>query len=97
MRELIREPLTRMEELDVSDVSAGVNDARVTLEGTVPERGMKHAIEDAAHDCWGVRDVINRIPVAPRAGQRMAGGQGAGPAGAARRLAADVARGQRKG
>lgn len=49
--------------LDVSDVSVDVTDGTVTLEGTVPNRHTKHAIEDCADDCLGVTDIQNRIKV----------------------------------
>ncbi|NMG35153.1 BON domain-containing protein [Azoarcus sp. TTM-91] len=97
LRERVCERLMRMQELDVSEVSVAVSDACVTLEGKVPERSMKDAIAGAANDCRGVSDVINHIRVVPRAGPLVAGGQGAGMAGAGHRLAAEVARGQRKG
>jgi len=97
IRDAICEQLMRMEQLDVSDVRVAVSEARVTLEGTVPERGMKHAIEDAADDCRGVKDVDNRIRVTPRAGAGVAGGQGAGTAVDGRQAVVEVARGQRKG
>lgn len=64
IREFICERLAQQHRLDVSDVSVSVSDGCVTLEGTVPDRGMKHAIEDAADGCWGVKDVENRIRVA---------------------------------
>ncbi|MDM9557684.1 MULTISPECIES: BON domain-containing protein [Bordetella] len=50
--------------LDVSDVSVDVSDGVVALEGTVPDRRTKHAIEDCADDCLGVTDIQNRIRVA---------------------------------
>ena len=49
--------------IDVSEVSVDVVQGHVTLSGTVPERYMKHAIEDYADDCAGVQDVDNRIRV----------------------------------
>ncbi|MBO1113765.1 BON domain-containing protein [Bordetella petrii] len=49
--------------LDVSDVSVEVSDGTVTLEGTVPNRATKHAIEDCADDCLGVNDIQNHIRV----------------------------------
>jgi len=33
------------------------------LDGTVPERRMKHAIEDLVDACPGVQDIDNRIRV----------------------------------
>jgi osmotically-inducible protein OsmY len=38
----------------------------VVLEGTVPDRYMKHAIEDLADAAPGVQDDDNRIRVASR-------------------------------
>lgn len=38
--------------------------ARVVLEGTVPSRHMKHAIEDLVDACPGVQDIDNRVRVA---------------------------------
>lgn len=76
IREFICEHLTRSAHLDVSDVSVSVADGHVTLEGTVPERRMKHMIEDVADGCWGVHDVDNRIRVARDAQQRPGGAGG---------------------
>lgn len=67
IREFICERLAQHRQLDVSDVSVAVSDGCVTLEGTVPERHMKHVIEDTADHCWGVKDVENHIRVAARA------------------------------
>lgn len=49
--------------LDVSEVSVNVKDGLVTLEGTVKQRGIKHAIEDYADDCGGVKEIHNQIRV----------------------------------
>ncbi|HTW38309.1 MAG TPA: BON domain-containing protein [Steroidobacteraceae bacterium] len=51
------------ERLDVSDVTVSVDGGKVTLEGTVPERRMKHYIEDLVDACPGVQDIDNRIRV----------------------------------
>ena len=51
------------EHLDVSDVSVQVQGGKVLLEGTVPERRMKHGIEDIVDACPGVQDIDNRIKV----------------------------------
>jgi BON domain len=40
-----------------------VRGARVVLEGTVPSRHMKHAIEDLVDACPGVQDIDNRVGV----------------------------------
>ncbi|KVE36639.1 BON domain-containing protein [Burkholderia sp. TSV86] len=63
IREDVCERLTRAFDIDVSDVSVQVRDARVELDGTVPARWMKHGIEDIADSCLGVRDVDNRVRV----------------------------------
>jgi hypothetical protein len=65
IREDVCERLWRESRVDVSEVAVQVNDGVVTLEGAVPERSMKHAIEDIVASCGGVRDVENRIRVAP--------------------------------
>ena len=49
--------------LDVSEVSVSVAQAKVTLEGTVKSRRVKHAIEDCVDDCTGISDIDNRITV----------------------------------
>lgn len=49
--------------LDVSEVSVNVSGGHVTLEGTVPARHIKHAIENCVDDCSGVQDIDNRIRV----------------------------------
>ena len=62
----VSERLLHSAHLDSSDVSVSVRDGTVTVEGTVPERWMKHAIENIAITVRGVVDVENRIRV-PRA------------------------------
>ena len=52
--------------IDSSEVTVEVTGAKVVLEGTVPARRMKHAIEDLADSCLGVQDIENRIRVQPR-------------------------------
>jgi osmotically-inducible protein OsmY len=49
--------------LDASEVTVDVREGDVTLEGIVPERRMKHTIEDIAAAIRGVFDVVNRIRV----------------------------------
>jgi osmotically-inducible protein OsmY len=63
LREDISERLMQAREIDSSDVTVEVKGAKVLLEGTVPERHMKHAIEDLADACPGVQDIENRIRV----------------------------------
>ena len=62
-REDVCERLAHEPRVDVSDVTVEVKDGAVTLEGTVPHRQMKHAIEDMAAGCRGVVHVENRIRV----------------------------------
>lgn len=49
--------------LDVRDVTVCVTDGRVSLEGSVPNRKTKHAVENCADACPGVQEVDNRIRV----------------------------------
>jgi BON domain len=64
IREEICECLTHNgQHIDSSDVSVEVADHHVTLEGTVPQRRMKHAIEDIVASCAGVEDIHNKIRV----------------------------------
>jgi len=63
IREEICDELMQTDHIDSSEVSVEVTAAKVTLEGTVPERWMKHAIEDLADACPGVQDVDNRMRI----------------------------------
>jgi osmotically-inducible protein OsmY len=54
-----------------------VKDGKVSLEA-VPERWMKHAIEDVADHCSGVQDIENNIRVQP---QPHEGAHGSGTPG----------------
>ena len=63
IREDICEALMALTHLDASEVSVDVTEGIVMLTGIVPERRMKHAIEDATADVRGVLDVENRIRV----------------------------------
>jgi len=62
IREDICERLMQSD-VDASDVTVSVVDGRVTLDGTVPERHMKHRIEDIAEGSFGVTDVDNSLRV----------------------------------
>lgn len=64
IREQICERLADRADIDAADVSVAVNDGRVTLEGSVPHRQMKHRIDALCDDSPGVRGVDNRIRVA---------------------------------
>lgn len=63
LREDISERLMQARHIDSSEVTVEVSGAKVVLEGTVPDRRMKHAIEDLADACPGVQDIENRIRV----------------------------------
>lgn len=64
MKEDISERLYAAYHVDSSEVTIDVRAGKVTLEGTVPSRHMKHAIEDMVDDCMGVVEIDNRIRVA---------------------------------
>ena len=66
IKEDISEKLWRSEHVDSSEVTVAVNYGVVTLTGTVPERWMRHEIEDVADDCFGVKDIENHVRVLPR-------------------------------
>lgn len=78
IREDVCERLCMAHELEVHDVSVQVKDGRVDLQGSVPERWMKHAIEDCAEQCFGVQDVENRIRTQSSHGDHPHGGTGSG-------------------
>ncbi|MGH8294161.1 MAG: BON domain-containing protein [Steroidobacteraceae bacterium] len=63
LREDISERLMQARDIDSSDVTVEVSGAKVALEGTVPERRMKHTIEDLVDACPGVQDIDNKIRV----------------------------------
>ena len=63
IREEICDELMQTDHIDSSEVTVEVTAAKVTLNGTVPERWMKHAIEDLADASPGVQDVDNRIRI----------------------------------
>ena len=60
----ISERLLHAYHIDSSEVTVSVDGGRVTFEGTVPDRAMKHQIEDLADSCPGVQDIQNRVRVA---------------------------------
>ena len=64
LKEDISERLMEAYHIDSSEVLVEVRGAKVSLEGTVPSRHMKHAIEDLVDRCPGVLDIDNRIRVA---------------------------------
>jgi osmotically-inducible protein OsmY len=62
--------LLRAQHVDSSDVSVEVHDGEATLTGTVPERRMKHAIENIIDGIRDVRGIDNRIRVRARHDER---------------------------
>ena len=67
----IYEHLLSTHHLDTSDVRIEVHDGTATLTGTVPERRMKHAIEDLIHGLRDVREIENRLRVPAQRGERQ--------------------------
>jgi hypothetical protein len=63
LQEDISERLMADGYIDASEVTVAVKEGKVTLEGTVGERRMKHRIEDLVDECMGVKDIDNRIRV----------------------------------
>lgn len=63
LTEEINERLTDDDDLDASEITVRVVDGKVTLEGSVDQRWMKHRAEDIADACNGVKEVDNRIQV----------------------------------
>ena len=62
IREDICERLMQSD-VDASEVVVQVTEAKVTLEGSVPERRMKYVIEDIVDQSFGVTDVDNNLRV----------------------------------
>jgi hypothetical protein len=62
--ERVRRALVRHPDLDASDIEVRVQSAKVTLEGTVPDRPSKRLAKDMAMRCRGVKTVKNRLRVA---------------------------------
>lgn len=63
MLEDICDRLFVADHIDSSEVTIEVSAAKAVLDGAVPQRWMKHAIEDLADACPGIEDVENRIRV----------------------------------
>jgi hypothetical protein len=66
IKEDVSEHLMGEEGIDPSEVTVQVSNGVVVLEGTVPERYMKHVIEDIVDGCMGVKDVQNQLRVSRR-------------------------------
>ncbi|MBV8743068.1 MAG: BON domain-containing protein, partial [Sinobacteraceae bacterium] len=63
LREDISERLMHSHHIDSSDVTVQVSGGKVLLEGTVPDRYMKHEIENICDAAPGVQDIENRLRV----------------------------------
>jgi osmotically-inducible protein OsmY len=63
VKEDICERLYHEASIDSSEVTVDVSSGNVSLAGTVPDRRMKHAVEDLIDACPGVKDIDNRIRV----------------------------------
>lgn len=59
----VNERLTEDDDVDASEIEVTCESGVITLQGSVPERWMKHRAEDIAESCSGVKDVENRIRV----------------------------------
>jgi len=91
IKEQLSERLEEHADIDASEITVDVKDGEVTLEGTVEDRGMKRLAEDLAEDSPGVKQVHNRIRVAPSNGrgsgmskEKSAGIQGSAGSGSER-------------
>ncbi|HEY9398155.1 MAG TPA: BON domain-containing protein, partial [Burkholderiales bacterium] len=73
LKEEICERLITRWDIDSSEVSVEVQGGKVTLEGTVPDRRMRHQIEDLIDDCHGVQDIENRVRVQSSYGSTSSG------------------------
>lgn len=69
IREVVNELLTDHDGVDATEIEVSVQDAEVTLEGTVGSRRQKRLAEDIAGSCRGVHDVHNRLRIADREAQ----------------------------
>ncbi len=63
IREDLCDRIAAADHIDSSNVTVEVIGGKVVLDGTVPHRRMKHAIEDIADACPGIQDIDNRIRV----------------------------------
>lgn len=64
VRDDVCERLSHSNAVDPANVTVEVHDGIVTLDGTVPRRSMRYALEDITARCMGVIDVDNRVRVA---------------------------------
>lgn len=82
IKEDIYERLLERGDLEAEEVTVIVEGGCVRLEGSVPRRAMKHAVEDLVDDCPGVKDIDNRLRVTqPTGGGSSDRGGGASGSG----------------
>jgi len=86
LKEDICERLMQNHQIDAGEITVQVQNGKVSLEGTVPERRMKHSIEDLVDQCMGVKDIDNRLRVSrgeedAQQGTRKAGSASSSAAG----------------
>lgn len=87
IKEDICEQLWRSDTIDSSEVTIVVREGEVTLTGTVPERWMRHEVENIADESMGVKDINNHIRIqrqgeeTAREGSSATGGAAAAGAG----------------
>jgi BON domain len=68
IREDVSERLWADPWIDASEMTVIVEKGEVTLEGAVEDRWAKRLAEEIADSCPGVKDVHNRLHIAPRKG-----------------------------
>jgi osmotically-inducible protein OsmY len=66
IEEDINERLTQHGTIDATDIEVSVQNAEVTLSGTVDSRQAKRLAEDIADSVSGVKDVVNQIKIQQR-------------------------------
>ena len=97
IRDDVCEMLYRTHDIDVSNVSVESKNGTVTLEGTVPDRRMKHRIEDLCEHCIGVNDVDNRIRVVRETSSGFSADRGRSEGSADERVGSSVGTSSKKG
>ncbi|MCT7397446.1 BON domain-containing protein, partial [Escherichia coli] len=65
-------------DIEVENITIEVKDGKATISGTVPERHMKHRVEDIASMCSGVKDVDNQVRVSRSSGRGEGSESGSG-------------------
>jgi osmotically-inducible protein OsmY len=61
--EEIAERLAHAIRVDSSEVTVVVRNGRVRLQGSVPQRWMRYAIENVTATVWGVDEIENQVQV----------------------------------